>query len=280
MTKEEKAKIKEMLDNRVWSFSSVNCYNNCPKCFYLSYLQDPPLEKVENAFAQWGTLGHSLFERYVDGTLELFELGDKYEEEYEEAVTLPFPPNKYVDLNESYYKNGRNYFENWNGFPDDWELVESEKEIHLNINGNAFIGFIDLIVRDKKTGDYIIVDHKSKSKFKNEKEQEEYARQLYLYSLHIKEEFGKYPTYLIFNMFRADQVVKIKFNEEDLHKAVSWFKETVEKTKKDITFKDKIAIDYRQKSKTLREFKKDDFFCNFLCGTRNSCLRSKDYKRE
>lgn len=280
MTKEEKVKIKEMLDNRVWSFSSVNSYNNCPKCFYLSYLQDPPLEKVENAFAQWGTLGHSLFERYVDGDLELFELGDKYEEEYEDAVTLPFPPNKYVDLNESYYKNGRNYFENWNGFPDDWELVESEKEIHLNINGNAFIGFIDLIVRDKKTGDYIIVDHKSKSKFKNEKEQEEYARQLYLYSLHIKEEFGKYPTYLIFNMFRAGQVVKIKFNEDDLHKAVSWFKETVEKTKKDATFKDKIVIDYRQKGKMLRDFKKDDFFCNYLCGTRNSCLRSKDYKRE
>lgn len=103
-------------------------------------------------------------------------------------------------MNESYHDNGRDYFENWNGFPDNWELVESEKEIHLDINGNAFIGFIDLIVRDKNTGKYIIVDHKSKSKFKNDEEQAEYARQLYLYSLHIKEAFGEYPTQLIFNM--------------------------------------------------------------------------------
>ena len=73
-----------MLDDKTWSFSSVNSYENCPKCFYLSYLQDPSLEKDQNAFAQWGTLGHSLFERYVDGELELYELGKVYEEEYDE----------------------------------------------------------------------------------------------------------------------------------------------------------------------------------------------------
>lgn len=280
LSKEEKEKVKFVLDNRVWSFSSVNCYNNCPKCFYLSYLQYPPLEKVNNAFAQWGTLGHSLFERYVNGELELFELGDKYEEEYDEEVTFPFPPNKYVDLNESYHDNGRDYFENWNGFPDNWELVESEKEIHLDINGNAFIGFIDLIVRDKNTGKYIIVDHKSKSKFKNDEEQAEYARQLYLYSLHIKEAFGEYPSQLIFNMFRANDVVKIRFNEKELDEAVKWFTNTIKTIKKEASFKDKIAIEYRKKGKPLKNYKKNDFFCCHLCSVRNCCLRSKDYKRE
>lgn len=266
-----------MLDNRVWSFSSVNSYNNCPKCFYLSYLQDPPLEKEENAFAKWGTLGHSLFERYANGELELFELGDKYEEEYPEAVNLQFPPNKYVDLNDSYYTKGRDYFENWNGFPDNWELVASEKEIHLDIGGNAFIGFIDLIVKDKKTGKYIIVDHKSKSKFKDDKEQEEYARQLYLYSLHIKEEYGEYPLYLIFNMFRANEVVKIKFSKKALNEAVKWFTGMIENIKKDTAFKDKIAIEHRKKGKSLKEYKKNDFFCCYLCSVRNFCNRSKKW---
>ena len=268
-----------MLDDKTWSFSSVNSYENCPKCLYLSYLQDPSLEKDDNAFAQWGKLGHSLFERYVDGEIELYEMGEIYEKEYDEAVTLRFPPNKYVDLGESYHDKGKEYFENWEGFPDNWELIESEREIHLDIEGNTFIGFIDLIVRDKNTGRYIVVDHKSKSKFKDEKEKEEYARQLYLYALYIKDEYGEFPSHLIFNMFRANDVVTIEFDEKNLEKAVEWFRDTIKKIKNDNKFEDKIAIEYKKKGKSLKQYKKDSFFCNFLCGTRRYCLRSRDYKR-
>lgn len=276
MDKLEQYKIKFMLDDRVWSFSSVNCYENCPKCFYLSYLQDPPLKKVNNAFAQWGTLGHSLFERYTDGTLELYELGSTYEKEYYERVNLTFPPNKYVDLNESYHDKGLEYFESFNGFPDNWNFIDSEREIHLNINGNEFIGFIDLIVKDKDTNKYIIVDHKSKSKFKNDKEKAEYARQLYLYSLYIEKEFNEFPSHLIFNMFRADDTVTIEFNEQDFNDSIQWFTQTITKIKDDNTFTDKIGLQYAQKGKPLGEFKKDDFFCNHLCGAREHCCRSKD----
>lgn len=268
-----------MLDDKTWSFSSVNSYENCPKCFYLSYLQDPPLEKDQNAFAQWGTLGHSLFERYVDGELELYELGETYQKEYDEAVTLRFPPNKYVDLNKSYHDKGKEYFETWEGFPDSWELVESEREIHLDIGGNTFIGFIDLIVKDKNTGRYIVVDHKSKSKFKNEEERDEYARQLYLYALYIKAEYGEFPSHLIFNMFRANDVVTIDFDEENLEKAVEWFKNTIKNIKKDNKFDDKITILWKAKGKKLKDFKKDDFFCNELCSVRSYCNRSRCYKK-
>ena len=268
-----------MLDDKTWSFSSVNSYENCPKCFYLSYLQDPYLKKDDNAFAQWGKLGHSLFERYVDGELELYELGNTYEDEYDEAVTLKFPPNKYVDLGESYHDKGKEYFENWEGFPDAWELVASEQEIHLDIEGNNFVGFIDLIVKDKNTGRYIIVDHKSKSKFNNEKEKEEYARQLYLYALYIKDTYGEFPSHLIFNMFRADDVVIIEFDEKELKKAVEWLKNAIENIKKDDKFLDKITVLWKKKGKKLKDFKKDDYFCNHLCGVRRYCLRSRDYKR-
>ena len=268
-----------MLDDKTWSFSSVNSYENCPKCFYLSYLQDPPLEKDQNAFAQWGSHGHSLFERYVNGELELYEMGETYEKEYDEKVTLRFPPNKYVDLNESYHDKGKEYFETWEGFPDSWELVESEREIHLDIEGNTFIGFIDLIVKDKNTGRYIVVDHKSKSKFKNDQEKEEYARQLYLYALYIKAEYGEFPSHLIFNMFRANDVVTIEFDHDALENAVEWFKTTIEKIKKDNKFEDKIAIEYKKKGKPLKQYKKDDFFCSNLCSVRSWCNRSKFYKK-
>lgn len=275
--KTEKERINKILNSRTWSFSSVNCYRNCHKCFYLSYLHEPRLERDENAFAQWGTLGHSIFERYADGAIELYEMGEIYENEYDETVTLDFPPNKYVDLNSNYYDKGLSYFENFNGFPDNWEPVDSEKEFHLDIDGNKFIGYIDLIVRDKNTGRYIIVDHKSKSKFENATVLREYARQLYLYSLYIKETYGEYPSQLIFNMFRANQIVTIEFEETDIKEAVKWFTDTIQEIKKDRKFQDVIAAKYRLKKKSLREFKKDDFFCNELCSCRSYCKRSRDY---
>ena len=273
--KVEKYRIGFELDNKTWSFSSVNTYQTCPKCFYLTYLQDPPLLKEDNAFAQWGSLGHSIFERYANGKLELFELGSVYENEYRGAVTAPFPPNKFVDLGESYFEKGKHYFENFDGFPDEWEILDSEKEIRLNIDGYEFMGFIDLIVRDKKTGEYIIVDHKSKSKFKDQVERGEYARQLYLYSIFIKDKYGKYPSKLFFNMFRAENTVIIPFDEEELNRTVYWLKDTVESIKKDEKFDDKITILFRKKKKPLKDFKKDDFYCNELCSVRSYCPRSK-----
>lgn len=268
-----------MLNNRIWSFSSVNCYENCPKCFYLSYLQDPPLKKANNAFAQWGTLGHSLFERYADGDLELYELGETYKKEYEDNVTLQFPSNKYVDLNASYRDKGQEYFDNFEGFPENWELIESEKEIHLDICGNKFIGFIDLIVKDKNTGKYIVVDHKSKSKFKNEQEKEDYSRQLYLYALYIKETYGEYPSHLIFNMFRSNEIVVIDFDKDSIENAVDWFAGTIEKIKKDNKFHDKIMILFKKNKRPMKEYKKDDFFCSHLCSVRNYCNRCCNKRR-
>ena len=280
ISKLDKLKIDFILDDKVWSFSSISNYNNCPKCFYLSYLQDPPLDKESNAFAQWGTLCHSLLERYVKDELELYELGAKYEEEYDKIVTLFFPFNKYVDLNEKYYLYGKEYFNSFNGFSDDWEIVDSEKEIHLDINGNMFIGYIDLIVRDKNNREYIIIDHKSKAKFKDEKEQAEYARQLYLYSLYIKQTYGKYPSRLIFNMFRANEIINIAFNEQALNEAVNWFVNSIKDIKKDNKFLDKIKIRYIKNKKRLKDFKRDDYFCNNLCGVRRFCMRSREYENK
>ncbi len=274
----DKLKTEFIPDNITWSFSSVNNYNNCPKCFWLSYLQDPKLEKSQNAFAEWGSFGHSLFERYVKGELELYEMGSKYEEEYRKNITLKFPPNKYVNLDEIYYEKGKEYFDNFEGFPNNWELIASEQEIRFEIKGKPFIGYIDLIAKDKNTGKYIIVDHKSKSKFKDENEKNEYARQLYLYSLYIKQKYGEYPSRLIFNMFRANDVVIIEFNEKSLQEAVDWFVNTIESIQRDDKFADKISLSFKKQGKKLKDFKKGDFFCNYLCGVREHCNRSKFYK--
>lgn len=242
-------------------------------------MQDPKLDRVQNAFAEWGTFRHELFEDYTNGNIELFEMATKYEEEYDKKVTLRFPPNKYVDLNESYYEKGKEYFENFEGFPEEWELIASEQEVRFEIEGRPFLGYIDLIVKDKNSGRYIVVDHKSKSKFKDDNEKKEYARQLYLYSIYIKKEYGVYPSHLIFNMFRANDVVTIEFDKNMLQEAIDWFVNTTDSIKNDDKFTDKIAVSYKKSGKKLKDFKRDDFFCNELCGVRKYCNRSRCYKK-
>ena len=81
-------------------------------------------------------------------------------------------------------------------------------------------------------------------------------------------------------MFRANDVVTIDFDEKNLENAVFWFKNTIENIKKDDKFLDKITILWKKKGKKLKDFKKDDYFCNHLCGVRRYCLRSRDYKRD
>ena len=39
-----------------WSFSKLSCFDECPYCFYLQYMQDPPLPQQGNAWSDYGTL--------------------------------------------------------------------------------------------------------------------------------------------------------------------------------------------------------------------------------
>lgn len=268
----------ERLKNKRWSFSSVNSYENCPRGFYLNYIKS--VKKVQNAFAEWGSFIHELLEHYYKGELEFFELSQVYKEEYDNHIKERFPPNKYVDLNESYKESGFGYLDNFEGLPDYYEVVAVEQEVNLVIEGYKFMGYIDLVIRDKTDGKFIVYDHKSKSKFKNKKELSEYARQLYLYSIYIYETYGEYPKALTFNMFRAGEENSIVFDLNDYELAKQWFVSTIEKILTDEKFLDKIAIQYKKTGKKLKDYKREDFFCGNLCSTRCSCLRSKDYVKK
>jgi len=85
-----------LLDAMDWSYSRVNSFDQCPRMFYLTYLQCA--DRVDNAFAQWGTLVHSLLERYYREQVELWDLTSLYEKEYSKTVKerFPFPRSKTV----------------------------------------------------------------------------------------------------------------------------------------------------------------------------------------
>ncbi len=257
----------------VWSYSRVKSYETCPKAFFLQYIEKLPTEN--NAFGQWGSYIHKILEMLYKNELSIFELSDYYITHYRDEITCRFPPNKYKDLNKSYYQSGVEYLDEYDGLSERYDVLGVEEKVNLDIGGYRFVGIIDLILQEKDTGNIIIRDHKSKSKFKDDAEKDEYLIQLYLYARHIKEKYGKFPTKLQFNMFRAGELVEEIFNEDAYNAAADWFITTIQKIYKDAEYKDKIFLEYKAKGKLLKEYKYPDFFCEFLCGVRNYCNRSE-----
>lgn len=249
-----------LLDGMTWSFSRVNAYSTCPRMFYLEYLQQA--DKDSNAFAEWGSLCHSLFERYYTHKLEFYELSAAYEAEYEEAVPTPFP---FAKMGEGYYRNGKEFFDSFEGDYQNYKVVGAELKVELEIRGRPFIGFIDLLLQDKD-GHYKVVDFKSKSAFKSKEEKKHYALQLYLYSRWVFDHYGEYPIEMEFNMFRARQHEVIKFDLHDMLEAEQWFTKTIDAMYADHEFLDKIEMSGGDHG---------DFFCDTLCSVGAICPRSK-----
>lgn len=268
----------DILDQIVWSFSSVNSFNVCPKNFYMRRIEKTSTKN--NAFAQWGSFMHSLLEAYFKGEADFFDLPFMYMDDYENHITEKFPPNKYVDLSESYYDAGLNYLNNFEGLDSRYDVVSVEQKCLMDVGEYKFIGFIDLVLRDKSDGRLMIWDHKSKSKFTSKRELSEYLRQLYLYAAYVKEQYGEYPKTLSFNMFRAGQIIDTDFKLDDCNAAIDWFISSIDKIYSTTSFTDKITMAYYEKMKDIEDFKCDDFFCNNLCDTREHCPRSVAYNKK
>lgn len=206
-----------------YSFSKLSTWWTCPYGYKLKYIDHK--SGIGNAFSSFGTLVHSLMERYAKGELELWDLPSVYEWEFPSAVTEKFPWNKYVDLSKSYYEQGLAFLKAFQGY-EKCKLLGVEDEFQLQIDDWMFVGIIDLVFEDED-GRLIVRDYKSKASFKDEKEQMKYARQLYLYSLFVKEKYGRYPDELQFLMFRKQTLVRIPFSQDALNEAVKWASDTV-----------------------------------------------------
>ena len=245
-----------IIDNMIFSFSRLNSFYTCPYMWKLSYID---CEKgLSNSFADFGTYVHELLEKYAKGEAEIYELASLYEDGYMEAVPLPFPPNKYVSLDQKYFDAGLEYLEEFEGFGD-YEVVEAEKKLLFKVGDYEIIGYIDLLLKDKE-GNLHIFDHKSSTvKSKTSAKAQEYWKQMYLYSLGIYDEYKVYPKQIHINAFKEGKIYTIDFNESEVEKVKEWVLDTIEKIK--------VEEEFSPKS--------DFFFCNFICNFRDGICEYK-----
>ena len=242
-----------------YSYSKVKMFYSCKQAFYTRYFERPT-ELLNHGTSEFGSFMHEILEKYEKGELEIYDMLPYYIEHYNDAVKSSFVLNINAnfskDFSDNYYIDGIKYLENFEGFPQ-FNILEVEHEFEVNIEDKfLFNGKIDLIARNND-GELIILDHKSKSKFKNKKELNEYAKQLYLYAYAVKQEYGELPKKLYFNMFRTNELVEIDFDINDYQNAYNWLVSSVNEIENTFDFSP--------------QENEDPFYCLNFCPVKNQC---------
>ena len=250
----EVRKIEEQLER--YSFSRLSQFDSCLAAYAFQYFSDQP--KESNCYSDFGTLAHDLLFEWASGLLEIYDLLTEYENRYDDIVVHDFPRLRNgLTSADKYYDEGYNFFANFDGVGSEYEIVSAEEEFEIQIQDFIFNGKIDLILKNKD-GNYIVWDWKSKDGFKDDDEEFAYRRQLYLYSLHIKNKYNVYPTKTVFFCFRQQTQYAKPFDTEEFDEAVGWMTDTVDKIRK--TF-------YCQY---------DYYKCNNICNFRHSCFLKRN----
>lgn len=249
-----------MKPNHIYSYSQLSQFDLCPYSFYLSRIEKK--DQQENAFAQQGSLIHDLLDHWAKGDILRGDLSTVYAERYPKEVTAEWPKMLAAKgYAEKAFQIGYDYFENFDEF-NGYTVIDTEQKFETDIDGRPFIGIIDMLLKDNKTGEFIILDHKSKSMSAFKKAQDEMYRQQLLYSKYIKEKYDFYPDRMMFNLFKENGMkFERPFTKEAFDDAVSWASRIIEKIE------------------TFDEFdfltsKESDFFCQELCSVRDHCPNS------
>lgn len=146
-----------------------------------------------------------------------------------------------------------------------YEILGVEMQIDFVLNKTPFIGYIDLLLRDKKDGKIVILDHKSAEypfkkngelKKKEIKSFNSYKKQMYLYAHAIHQIYGEFPKEMTWNLFKdGGKFATIPFIKEEYDETMAWFNDVIATIEQETEF----------------EPTEDYFYCTNLCNFRNSC---------
>lgn len=249
-----------------YSFSQLKLFETCPYAYYQLYIERAPLQHKDNFFSQRGTFIHSLIDDWAKGKYKKEDLPIQYKQFYGSKVSCECPKmlakNGYA---EKMYNSGLEYFEKFDEFAD-WEILESEYKFETFLNERKFVGIIDMIVKDKKTGEHIIVDHKSKSLASFKKESKEMYKQQYIYAKAFQEKYGYYPEKLAFNLFSEGGLIDIKnFDESEYKETLDWANDLIDQ----IENADIFTWFENNKERSDGSY---NMYCKELCDIRESCI--------
>lgn len=213
----------------IWSYSRITTFESCPYKFFLSYIKC--VDKKRMFFSDYGTLMHKIIEMRLNGYLTEHQLPSYYLSHFCQDIKGSAPTKA---IFKTYFEQGLQYLRNMN-FPYP-APIGVEKKVDFFIGGKPFTGVIDCVA--EQDGSLVILDNKSrdlkprlqrKTSTKSDAELDLYLRQLYLYSVPIKDLFDTYPDRLEFNCFRTGRLISEPFREDALNETKEWALQTIEK---------------------------------------------------
>lgn len=248
-----------MKEPTVYSFSRLTTFHTCKHAFNEKY--NNGYVEGDNAWSLGGGFAHDILEGVLKGEIPAETAADIW---IEQLPPLDFPSMK-LSYVEQYIVGIHEFFKTFKGVSG--EILAVEKHFEIDIEGIRFQGLADLITRNKDKA-IQIVDWKTSGmgEFTGKKLKAK-ARQLYLYSESVKEEYGEYPQELFFYMIKYKKPIKIAFNEDDLREAKDWMKSTVAQIEGETEW----AKKDQPKNGT-------DFFCFSLCGV-HTCEFNRNYQQ-
>ena len=247
-----------ILDNMKYSFSSANSYLGCAGGFKLTYIDAE--DRIGNCFSDFGNHVHSILEMFFKDKLEITELAQYYQDHYVDAIENSFPPYP-AGMASNYFDAGLSFFENFEFDKSLYEIVFIEDYINAVWHGILLTVKPDLILKEKATGDYFLVDYKT-AKLKSGKAQkeqlEEYKRQFLLYSNFLWLERNIQIKKLKIWFIRDQKEVVIDVDPLEVINTMEWFENTIKSLKEETEWK-------------YNTSKENKYFCDNICSMRHKC---------
>jgi putative RecB family exonuclease len=220
----------------IYSHSRLSTFEQCPKKFQFKYLDKiiPPIEK--SIETHLGKCVHETLEwlykevkdnKRVPSLDEVLEdYTQRWENRWEDGIKIV----NHILTKKDYFNKGirflLEYYMKHKPFEDNTIGIEERIFIELDEDGKYKLqGFIDRLVYNLETGEYEVHDYKTSNNLPNT-EKIENDRQLALYSIAVKEKFGKdKDVSLIWHYLAFNRKIESKRTNEQLEKLK---KETIE----------------------------------------------------
>ena len=259
----KESKYGNELNQMVWSHSRLNSYEQCPYLFYLKYIQKDMRDLEEGSFySELGTLMHEIIAAALGKQISLDEMPVKLIALYDERIihhAKKSVMDKAFDECLSYLCEE----DFW--WLSGYDVVGIEKEVFFERNSIKYKAILDCVIRESKTGNIYIVDHKSSAYplsdktgtilRAHEQQHEEYKRQMYLYAHAVFSEYNQLPNGFVWNYFRKKKLLFEPFSLDEYKMNNQYTENLIKTIYDDEQFEDKQSY----------------FYCSNLCVYRNQC---------
>jgi CRISPR/Cas system-associated exonuclease Cas4 (RecB family) len=226
--------------------------------FFLTYINRE--ERLSGWFSEYGSFCHHIMEEFFAGKLETWDLRQYYEDHYQEFVVTPPPPFP-ATMAQNYYDAGLDFFDNFEFDRENYEVISIEDSLFTKYKEINLIVKPDLVLRNKKTNNLVLLDYKT-AKFKEGKAGQEkldgYAKQLRIYSYFLWLERGLEINKIFLWFIRDNKFGEVEIDQFEVQKCLDWIEETVMRIKTEEEWKPNLD-------------KKNEYFCYNLCSVRNAC---------